>query len=156
TTPDAAQAIRRRWKIDLRRLSYGGLKDRHALTVQYLTIFHGPRRGLTHPGITLDYLGQTAAPYTSKDIRANRFRITLRDIGPEQIAPALQVLEEVRVLGVPNYFDDQRFGSVDADEAFVARLLILGQYEEALRLALAAPYAYDRAEQKREKAVLRA
>ena len=43
STPDALAAVRRRWKLDLRRLSYGGLKDRHATTVQYLTIFHGPR-----------------------------------------------------------------------------------------------------------------
>src|ERR1700736_4400320 len=74
TTPDALQAVRRRWKLDLRRLSYGGLKDRHAWTVQFLTIFHGPRRRLTHHGISLEYLGQVPAPYTSQDIRANRFR----------------------------------------------------------------------------------
>ena len=37
--------MRRRWRLDLSRLSYGGLKDRHAQTVQYLTVRHGPRRG---------------------------------------------------------------------------------------------------------------
>ena len=35
-------AVRRRWRIDFRRLSYGGLKDRHAVTSQFLTIFRGP------------------------------------------------------------------------------------------------------------------
>src|SRR6476660_2281477 len=64
TTPDALAAIRRRWQLDHRRLSYGGLKDRHALTVQYLTIFHGPQRNLTHHQIHLEYLGQRPAPYT--------------------------------------------------------------------------------------------
>src|SRR5215813_13351702 len=80
TTPDALAPVRRRWQLDHRRLSYGGLKDRHAHTVQYLTIFHGPRRNLTHHQIRLEYLGQRPAPYTSQDIRANRFRITLRDL----------------------------------------------------------------------------
>ncbi len=47
TTPDALAAIRRRWKLEARRVSYGGLKDRHAQTVQYITILHGPRRNLT-------------------------------------------------------------------------------------------------------------
>ena len=56
TTPDALQAIRRRWKLDLNRVSYGGLKDRHAHTVQYLTIFRGPERGLTHHGVSLTTL----------------------------------------------------------------------------------------------------
>jgi tRNA pseudouridine13 synthase len=32
TTLDALQAVRRRWHLDWQRLSYGGLKDRHALT----------------------------------------------------------------------------------------------------------------------------
>ena len=34
TTPDALAAVRHRWKIDLRRMSFGGLKDRHAHTIQ--------------------------------------------------------------------------------------------------------------------------
>lgn len=155
-TADALQAIRRRWQLDLGRLSYGGLKDRHAWTVQYLTIFHGPRRQLTHQGIHLEYLGQVAAPYVSRDIQANRFRLTLRAFDAEELARVQQALEEVRVEGVPNYFDDQRFGSVGEKKEFVARLMVLGQLEEALRLALAGPYEYDRAEQKREKAILHA
>src|ERR1700736_2352209 len=62
TTPDALQAIRRRWQLDQRRLSYGGLKDRHAQTVQYFTVFRGPKRRLTHHGITVEYLCQARQP----------------------------------------------------------------------------------------------
>ncbi|HEV3447756.1 MAG TPA: tRNA pseudouridine(13) synthase TruD [Gemmataceae bacterium] len=153
-TPDALQAVRRRWHINPRRLSYGGLKDRHALTVQYFTVHRGPKNDLAHHGVTVQYLGQVAEPFTSQHIRANRFRITLREIQPEEMAAAQQALEEVRVHGVPNYFDDQRFGSVGEEKEFVARLMILGRYEEALRLALTAPYEHDRAPQKQEKAVL--
>src|SRR5438477_137622 len=80
STPDALAAVRRRWKVDLRRLSYGGLKDRHACSVQYLTIFHGPRRKLHHQGVTVEYLGQVPTPYTSRDIRANAFNLALRDL----------------------------------------------------------------------------
>jgi tRNA pseudouridine13 synthase len=155
TTPDAIQAIRRRWRLDLRRVSYGGLKDRHAHTVQYLTIFQGPRRKLTHHDVTLVYLGQVREPFTSRDIRANRFQVTLRDLSATDVTRARQALEEVQRDGVPNYFDDQRFGSVDAQGEFVARLMVLGRYEEALRQALAAPYGHDRAAQKKEKAILR-
>src|SRR5271166_1841540 len=45
STPDALAAVRRRWQVEPSRLSYGGLKDRHAWTTQYLTISHGPHRG---------------------------------------------------------------------------------------------------------------
>jgi len=156
TTHDALQAICRRWKIEPRRIAYGGLKDRHAQTIQYVTIFHGPQRGLEHHDVIVRYLGRLKTPYTSRDIRANRFRITLRSLTPAEIAAAQQALAEVRIDGVPNYFDDQRFGSVGAESQFVARSLVLGRYEEALRLALAEPYRYDRAPQKRGKEILRA
>jgi tRNA pseudouridine13 synthase len=154
STPDALAALRRRWRIDLRRLSYGGLKDRHAHTVQYLSIFHGLQRDLTHHEVRVQYLGQITEPYSSKDIRANRFKLTLRGVEANQVPAAQQAIEEVRRAGVPNYFDDQRFGSVSAGD-FAARAMVLGQYEEALRLALAAPYEHDRGPQKREKEILR-
>jgi tRNA pseudouridine13 synthase len=154
TTLDALQAVRRRWNLDNHRVSYGGLKDRHAQTVQYLTIFHGPRRGLTHHRVSLDYLGLVERPYTSSDIRANRFSVTLRDLDETEAHRAAAALEEVRKDGVPNYFDDQRFGSVSEHLEFAARSLVLGEHERALRLALANPYRFDRAEQKAEKATL--
>lgn len=155
TTPDALQAIRRRWQLDHRRLSCGGLKDRHALTSQFLTIYRGPQRRLTHQGIGLEYLGKVAAPYTSHDIRANHFRITMRSLSESAVERMTQSLEEVRAHGVPNYFDDQRFGSVEGHGQFVAKALVQGQYEEALKRALAAPYTHDRASAKQEKAILR-
>ena len=155
TTPDALQAVRRRWKIDFARLSYGGLKDRHAHTTQYLTIVNGPRRNLQHQGVSVTYLGQVAHPYSSKDIQANRFTITLRALTDDELPAAQTALAEVSRAGVPNYFDDQRFGSVGERGAFVAREMVRGRFEEALKLALAAPYPHDRAEAKREKAILR-
>jgi tRNA pseudouridine13 synthase len=155
TTPDALRVIRQRWQLDRRRLSYGGLKDRHARTVQHLTILHGPRRQLSQEGITLKYLGQVAEPFTSRAIRANRFQIVLRSLSEQEATHAVEALEEVRRQGVPNYFDDQRFGSVSRGGDFVGRAMIQGRYEDALRLALASPYEHDRAAQKKEKAILR-
>jgi tRNA pseudouridine13 synthase len=154
TTLDALNMVRRRWRIDHRRLSYGGLKDRHAQTVQYFTIFHGPQRRLTQDGIAVEYLGQVPAAYTSQDMRGNRFLMTLRAVAEAERDPMQQALTEVQAHGVPNYFDDQRFGSVSGGGPFMARALALGQYEEALRLTLTAPYEHDRAAQKRDKALL--
>jgi tRNA pseudouridine13 synthase len=157
TTPDAVQAVRRRWKIDWRRISYGGLKDRHAHTIQYLTIRRGPQRRLTHQNIHLEYLGKVAHPFTSTDLRANRFRLAIRALDEVDIERAKEALEEVRADGVPNYFDDQRFGGVPAIQPiqFVGKALALGDFEQALHLALTAPYEHDRAAQKKEKAILR-
>lgn len=154
TTPDALQAIRRRWNIDVRRLSYGGLKDRHAVTTQYFTIFRGPQRNLTHERICVTYLGRRPGPYTAADIVANRFTIVLRSLSETAVASAVAALGEVAAVGLPNYFDDQRFGSVGEKQEFVAKEMVFGRFERALWLALAAPYEFDRADMRREKQVL--
>jgi tRNA pseudouridine13 synthase len=155
TTPDALALLRRRWDVRPDRLSYGGLKDRHAHTIQYLTVLRGPRRSLRQQGVTVEYLGQLAEPYSSADILANRFVVTLRSFSDEESERARREFAAVAEEGVPNYFDDQRFGSVTGpDGEFIARLLVRGRFEEALRLALTAPYEYDRAAQKEEKRVL--
>jgi tRNA pseudouridine13 synthase len=155
TTPDALRRVQQRWRLARRHLSYGGLKDRHAHTIQYLTIWQGPRRSLSLPGLQLHYLGQVATPYTSQHIRGNRFRIVLRQLEAAALTTASAVLSQVRQQGLPNYFDDQRFGSVRPGGDFVGRALVQGRYEDALRLALTEPYAYDRAAQKQEKEILR-
>src|SRR5579872_6646638 len=85
TTPDALQMVRRRWRIDHRRMSSGGLKDRHAHTLQHFTILHGPQRELTHPGITVTFLGRVAEPFTSRNIVANRFRMVMRSASQHEI-----------------------------------------------------------------------
>src|SRR5579864_1154737 len=155
TTNEALMSIHRRWRIDSRGLSYGGLKDRHAHTFQYLTIFRGPRRDLSQDTISLTYLGQVPEPYSAASIRANRFAISVRNLTPMQVELAGKAVAEVQHDGVANYFDDQRFCSVSVGGDFVARQLVLGSYEAALKLALAEPYEHDRAASKRAKATLR-
>lgn len=155
TTIDAMAIIRKRWKIESRRVSVGGLKDRHAHTIQYFTIYRGPQRKLTHTNLQVTYLGQVSDAYQSQHIDGNRFAVTIRSMTADQIGAALRSLEEVRAVGVPNYYDDQRFGSVAVDGAFFAYQLLIGEYEAALHMALTAPYAFERASQKKEKAILR-
>jgi tRNA pseudouridine13 synthase len=115
----------------------------------------GPARKMAQQGIDVAYLGQVQQPFTSQYIRANRFQITLRALTEAQTACAQSALEEVRADGLPNYFDDQRFGSVSQGQRFVASEIVLGHHEEALKPALAAPYSHDRSAVKKEKALLR-
>src|SRR5262245_17910894 len=155
STPDALAAIRRRWHLDPRLVSCGGLKDRHAHTIQYLTGFQGPHRDLAHDAVRLTYLGQVGSAYSSSDFHGNRFRITLRDVSAQEEQGCERRFEQVRRQGVPNYFDDQRFGSVTGPGGeWIARLLSRGRFEDALRLALVGEYDHDRATQKREKHLL--
>jgi tRNA pseudouridine13 synthase len=154
-TLEAVDAICRRWNLAGRRVSYGGLKDRHAQTVQYLTIVDGPERALHETSFDVEPLGRLAAPYGPAQFVGNRFVVVLRDLSGPAIERALAGLAALPRDGVPNYFDDQRFGSVGSGGEFIAAAWLRGDHERALRLALAEPNPVDRPGTKAEKAILR-
>ena len=154
-TLEAIEAICRRWNIAGRRVSYGGLKDRHAETVQYLTIFDGPDRALQEASFDLEPLGRLPGPYGPAQFRGNRFVVVLRDLSSVALARAIGAIGELPCDGLPNYFDDQRFGSVGFGGGFIAQAWLAGDHERALRLALAEPNPSDRPGTKTEKAILR-
>ena len=144
-----------RWKIPRRRISYGGLKDKHALTTQFVTVHHGPKKPLTQRSFELEYLGQVSRAFVPADIDGNRFTITLRDMTVEEVERAETAAVDVRCDGVPNYFDDQRFGSLGSSGEWIAKPWCLGDWERTLWLALADPHRDDRSDDKKQKAILR-
>jgi tRNA pseudouridine13 synthase len=154
-TLEAIEAIGRRWNIAGRRVSYGGLKDRHAVTTQYLTIFDGPERGLRESSFDLSPLGKLAHPYGPAHFQGNRFTVVLRDLSQPALERAVKAVGELPRDGLPNYFDDQRFGSVGFGGGFIGHAWLAGEHERALRLALAEPNPSDRPGTKAEKAILR-
>jgi tRNA pseudouridine13 synthase len=154
-TIEAVEAIARRWNLPSRRVSYAGLKDRHAATTQYVSIAHGPRQGARGPNFELEPLGYLPHPYGPKHFRGNRFAIVLRDLSHNQLEVASSEMAAVVTGGFPNYFDDQRFGSLGASGEFIGHAWLLGQHERALRLALAEPNLSDRAGEKARKSILR-
>jgi len=84
-TPEAISAIVERWKVQRKRVSFGGLKDRHAVTTQHLTIHNGLRKALHQSSIDVEYPGQTNAPFTPADFHANRFQLVRRDMRDDGI-----------------------------------------------------------------------
>lgn len=143
-TPEAVEGILRAWRLPRRSLSFGGLKDRHALTRQHLTIEGGPPRDLELGAVRLEHLGRLAGPFTAKDLTGNRFRVVLRDLSEPDLAVAVGALGAVARDGIPNYFDDQRFGSVTRAGAYPAEAWIREDYERALRTAFVDPNSHDR------------
>jgi len=154
-TLEAIEAIRRRWDLASRQISYGGLKDRHAVTVQYLTIFNGPSRGFQGGGFNLEPVGRLDHPYGPNSFCGNQFTVVLRDLTADGVDAAIRSLGQIPRDGLPNYFDDQRFGSVGFGGEFIGRAWLLGDHEQALRLAIAEANPMDRADAREEKAILR-
>ena len=154
-TPEVINSVVERWKIPRRRISYGGLKDKHALTTQFVTVHHGPKKPLSQKSFELLYLGQVSRAFTATAIDGNRFTIILRDMTTEEVEQAKTAAEAVRRDGLPNYFDDQRFGSLGDSGEWIARPWCLGNWERTLWLALADPHRDDRSDDKKQKAILR-
>ena len=154
-TPEAIDQLLRKWDLQRKRISYGGLKDRHAITTQFLTIHNGPAKSLKLQHFALEYLGRAARAFTATDIEGNRFELTLRSMSPEEVQRALQTVPELSATGVPNYFDDQRFGSVTTNGEFIAAPWVKGDYERTLWLAFAAPTPFDRPAEREQKEILR-
>jgi len=154
-TPEAISAIVERWKVQRKRISYGGLKDRHAITTQHLTIHNGPRKALRQNSLELEYLGQVSKPFTPADFHGNRFQLVLRDMQDAEIQRAEAAVSQVQQTGLPNYFDDQRFGSLGVSGDWIARAWCLSDWERALWLALADPHVNDSSSEKKQKQILR-
>ena len=154
-TPEAIDAIAGRWKLRRERVSFGGMKDRHAETTQHVTVHHGPKRGLKQNNIELRYLGQSQRHFAPADIDANRFTIVLRDMSDSAVERAVTALREAETYGFPNYFDDQRFGSVGESGEFIAKSWCLGDYERALWLTIADANEHDRPDDRQRKKALR-
>ncbi|OHB75802.1 MAG: hypothetical protein A2Z34_07165 [Planctomycetes bacterium RBG_16_59_8] len=150
-TMEAVGELCRMLGIPSRRVSFGGLKDRHAISEQTIAIRQGPARNFNHPRFDLQCIGRSPRPFAPSSFTANHFTIAIRDLAREQAETILSRLEEVRSCGIPNYYDDQRFGSLRGSSGeFIARALIAGDFERALRLAIASPSFED---QKRERAI---
>lgn len=154
-TLEAIRAIAERWKIPEVQFSFGGLKDRHATTTQWISIDHGPRRNLSQSHLSLEYVGQIDRPFCSDDIRANQFHLVIRDLSEADARRLVETLSEAQREGVPNYFDRQRFGSRGRSGEFIACPWCQGDFERALWLALAEPNRHDRPGQRVEKQSLR-
>ncbi len=153
-TPEAIEAILRHWNLSRKQVSYGGLKDRHAVTSQYLTLYQGPKQDLEERSFRLEYLGPCRRPFGPTDIRGNRFEIALRGISPSRIDAIEGRIPWLRDGGVVNYFDDQRFGSLGYSGQFIAHPWCMGDYERALYLAMADLNSHDQPREAEQKKIL--
>lgn len=154
-TPEAITAIADRWNIPRRCISYGGLKDKHALTRQWVTIQRGPRRDVREDSLSLTYQGQANRPFTPQDISANRFHIVMRNLTDPAAKQIVATRPMLSKWGIPNYYDDQRFGSLGESGEFIARPWCQGDFERALWLAVAEPNLHDRPRDRDEKEAIR-
>jgi len=151
STFEAVERICARAGVKAADVSYCGLKDKQGRTTQLVAV-RGKPAEIHDPDLRLKPLGRSAGPLSAANTTSNRFAVTVRDLSDEDLARLSASVAEVQQLGVVNYFDSQRFGSLKHGQGFLVKELMRGQFELALRNFLAHPSELDRTPDARVKA----
>jgi tRNA pseudouridine13 synthase len=120
------------------------MKDKYALTSQYLSIRRAKIREIRERNFILTPFGRANRPVGPDLLEKNRFQITLRGLEKGCISELIGSLNEVSKYGFPNYFGEQRFGSIRHNGRFLAKHLMLEDFEEALKIYLTQWSSKDR------------
>ncbi|MBT8453716.1 MAG: tRNA pseudouridine(13) synthase TruD [Deltaproteobacteria bacterium] len=113
TTKDAVRALCERVGADPDAAGWAGLKDRHAVTRQWISLFGASPDALLQADLDgVRVLEATLHPQKLRTghLRANRFRIRLRQFERSRIEELRRLLAEIEQQGLPNYYGEQRFG----------------------------------------------
>jgi tRNA pseudouridine13 synthase len=127
-------------------VSYGGLKDKRAVAVQYVTPTSRRSRRpvrVAKEDYTAELVGYVTEPMSRARIAGNRFTVVLRDCCADvgaRVEEAVRLSEQRRV---PNYYGMQRFGTYGAGTHLIGRAIVKQEFEEAASLLLAAPFPGD-------------
>lgn len=151
TTEEVVRSLSRLINKPVKWISYAGLKDRQALTVQWLSV-HAP--GQLISGIDeLQAPGWRVLESTrhNKKLRpgfltGNHFKIRLKNVSDQE--QLMQRVEQVKLTGVPNYFGEQRFGRdagnlVRAKEMLVDQLKVKDKFLKGMYYSAARSWLYN-------------
>jgi tRNA pseudouridine13 synthase len=141
STLDIIDYLKRKYRLSTIR--YAGLKDRYAQTFQYVSIIGDGPPKIAEENFSLTYLGKSEHPTARDYLLGNAFKITLRDLKESEIPRINSTLEKIKRDGLPNYFDEQRFGSARHRHGFFTQKLLLKHFNGALKLYMATPSGPD-------------
>lgn len=135
TTRDALRTLARALGVPERDAGYAGLKDRDAVTTQWLSfpVVRDPDRAtLEAEGLRVLEVSRHANKLRPGHVRANAFSIAVRGGDLERARACAGALA---ARGLPNFFGPQRFGAAGRN-AEVGRAIVLGEdLPEARRAA---------------------
>jgi len=134
-TVDVVRELANKFRIPVKNVTFAGLKDKNAVTEQFLAI-----KGLKNPteivegdNYKLTLVGFTDRPLELGEFKGNYFEIVVRNVSKKERERAEKNLPFVAKYGFANYFGEQRFGSVRHAKEFIIKHLLKHKYEDALR-----------------------
>jgi tRNA pseudouridine13 synthase len=121
------------------RVSYGGLKDRRAVAVQYVTptsLRSERPQAIVRERFNASLIGFVPRPLSRVSVAGNRFEVVLRDCCEDIGKRVQEVYDLAEGRKVPNFFGLQRFGGREAATHVLGRAIVKRNFEEAVRLML--------------------
>ena len=148
TTLDVVLDIARDLHISRKRMGFAGMKDKKAITRQWICIANMDSEEQLRQVENLDIyktdflkVVRGRKKLRMGQLKGNKFRILIKDLNDiEKSADvANEVLKELEVTGVPNYFGWQRFGRPRTNTHLVGEALIHNDLAEAVRIYVGNP-----------------
>ena len=122
--------IAKRLDIPVGEVGTAGLKDRHAVTRQMVSVPAAVEARLPQlegDGIKVLRVSRHGNKLRSGHLHGNRFRILIRNSSPLPVGEGSKlVIERIRLHGLPNYYGTQRFGR-DAETLHMGLALVRGE-----------------------------
>jgi tRNA pseudouridine13 synthase len=123
--------VAERLGLRARDIGVAGMKDRHAVSRQWLSIpvphmrvsIDSEAEHLTLEGVTVLDVKRHGNKLRTGHLRGNRFEIILRDVDASARAEIVSAFERIRICGVPNAYGAQRFGKNGDNAEFCAKFL---------------------------------
>jgi len=147
-TFEAVKKICKALHIHRNNIFYSGLKDKHSISVQKVSIKGNhiqKLKKLNIRDIFIRSITPTQKPVNLGSNRGNNFTIIIRKIENSQdIEKRInQILVKLRKYGFPNYFGLQRFGKYRPNSHLIGRALLEGNYEKAFREFVSKTYSSE-------------
>lgn len=108
-----ARTIAQRLGVPVGTVGTAGLKDRHAVTRQWVSVpgdVEAKLPKVSGGGIELLKFSRHTNKLRPGHLRGNTFRILIRDADHTKADAVSAVLDRLRARGMPNYYGPQRFG----------------------------------------------
>ncbi|WP_066414121.1 tRNA pseudouridine(13) synthase TruD [Halorubrum aethiopicum] len=146
-TNDFARRISDALGISRERVSWAGTKDKRAVTTQLFTLREVDPEDLPEiRGVDVEPIGRAGRRLSFGDLAGNAFEIRVADAVPDAEEQVGAIVRDLRAfagadpddpdapVAVPNYFGQQRFGSVRPVTHRVGLAVVRGDFREAVRL----------------------
>jgi len=127
-TAQLAKDIARLAGVKSMDVGYAGLKDRHAVTTQWFSVYRPKGEAVDWSQLESEQVNLLHASRHNQKLRrgqhtANQFRLRLTECTGD-FDSLEQRLQQIESLGVPNYFGPQRFGFGGGNLPAAQRLLV--------------------------------